>query len=232
MKPRAEGTIEFRRQQQQGRLLTKPSANQQLAAALARDFSQVSSGLDSIATARPTSNSPPRCSPCATPAQGGCRPCGTGNGRPGLLSAKPPPNVPADQVHRVVAYDRGFGERLIDVPSKCEHASATMALANAQEQQAELPHQANVNAAVTASAVVLGAVLITAGTVAAAEESRPVIVEAPPPIPVRTVCHEPGGRYGEAHHAVTRIWGARRPGPIVQLLLGTRTTSAFVRRKG
>jgi len=55
-----------------------------------------------------------------------------------------------------------------------------MAEASAEEQQAETQHQANLNAAATTTAIVLGAALIAAGSVTAAEASRPIIVPSPP----------------------------------------------------
>ena len=47
-----------------------------------------------------------------------------------------------------------FGERLIDIPPKCDQTSAAMAEADAEEQKAEAQHRANVNTAVTAAALV------------------------------------------------------------------------------
>lgn len=85
-----------------------------------------------------------------------------------------------------------FGERLIDIPPKCDQTSAAMAEADAEEQKAEAQHRANVNTAVTAAALVFaGAVILgsSAASVAAAEASRPVIIQEPAPAPSNCVYH-------------------------------------------
>lgn len=162
-------------------LAKPPVGKEQLAAAWAQEFSLVASGLDDIADSRTdeqfTAAVFEMCDPQrrqAAPQVGKFM-----NVMAGTLSAKPPPNVSNEEVQRLIVYCQTFGERLIDIPSKCDHASAAMAQAAADEQRAETQHQANVNAATTAVAVVLGATLIAAGSVAA-EASRPIIVQSPP----------------------------------------------------
>ncbi len=107
------------------------------------------------------------------------------------MAARIRANPPAKGPHWQNYFDT-FGERLINIPTECDHASATMAQAEAQEQ-AEIQHQANVNAAATVGAVVLGTAILAAGTVAAAEASRPIIVQSQPTVPTRRVCTDIGG---------------------------------------
>jgi hypothetical protein len=165
-----------------GFLAKPPVGKEQLAAAWAQEFSIVASGLDDIADSRTdeqfTAAVFEMCDPQrrqAAPQVGKFM-----NVMAGALSAKPPPNVSNEEVQQSITYCQTFGERLIGIPAKCEHASAAMAEASAEEQQAETEHQANLNAAATTTAIVLGAALITAGSVAAAEASRPIIVPSPP----------------------------------------------------
>jgi hypothetical protein len=80
----------------------------------------------------------------------------------------------------------------MDIPSKCDQASGAMAEADAEEQKAEADHRENVNTAVTAAALVFaGAVILgsSAASVAAAEASRPVIIQEPAPAPSNCVYH-------------------------------------------
>ena len=163
-------------------LAKPPVGKEQLAAAWAQEFSVVASGLDDIAGSQTdeqfTAAVFEMCDPQrrqAAPQVGKFM-----NVMAGAMSANPPPNVSNEEVKQLIAYCQTFGERLIDIPSRCDQASAAMAQAEADEQRAETEHQANVNAATTAVAVVLGATLIAAGTVAAAEASRPIIVQSPP----------------------------------------------------
>jgi len=70
-----------------------------------------------------------------------------------------------------------FGERLIDIFSKCQQASGAIAEANAEEQQAEAKHAANVNTALTAAALVLVGTALVASNVGAASATRPPVVQ-------------------------------------------------------
>jgi len=96
-------------------------------------------------------------------------------------------------LEHTATYMDTFGERLINIPSECDHANAAMAEANAEEQKAEAEHRENVNTAVTAAALVFaGAVILgsSAASVAAAEASRPVIIQEPAPAPSNCVYHD------------------------------------------
>lgn len=59
------------------------------------------------------------------------------------------------------AYFDTFGERLINIPSKCDHASAAMAEADAEEQKAEAEHRENVNTAEAAAALVFAGAVVS-----------------------------------------------------------------------
>jgi hypothetical protein len=83
------------------------------------------------------------------------------------------------QEQRTQAYNyfATLGERLIDIPSKCQQASGAIAEANAEEQQAEAKHAANVNTALTAAALVFVGTAIVASNVGAAAATRPTVVQ-------------------------------------------------------
>lgn len=157
-------------------------SQQQIAQAFAQDTAQISGGLDAIADSQTDEQFTDAVFAMCDPERKAAAPR-VGRVMIGLanaINAKPPTNVPLEEIQRTVSYFDTFGERLIGIPAKCEHASAAMAEASAEEQQAEAEHQANLNAAATTTAIVLGAALITAGSVAAAEASRPIIVQSPP----------------------------------------------------
>lgn len=163
-------------------VLKDPHSNAQLAALFDRYCAQLSSGLDAIADSQTDEQ-------FTAAVFGMCEPDRKdAASRVGLvmtslatrIRANPPPNVQQEEVQHWVNYFDTFGERLINIPTECDHARAAMAEADAQERQAEIQHQANVNAAATATAVVLGTALLAAGTVAAAEANRPIVVQSPP----------------------------------------------------
>ena len=70
------------------------------------------------------------------------------------MRAKPPANIPPEQSQQTADYFDTFGERMINIPTECDRAEAGMAEASAREQQAEVQHQANVNAAVNAAELI------------------------------------------------------------------------------
>jgi hypothetical protein len=84
------------------------------------------------------------------------------------------------QLEQMATYFDTFGERLVNIPSECDHASSAMAEASAEEQQAEVNHQANVNTATTAAALLFAGAVVLGSSVASAEASRPIIVQSPP----------------------------------------------------
>ena len=51
------------------------------------------------------------------------------------IIANPPAKVPPEEVQHWQNYFDTFGERLINIPTECDHASATMAQAEAQESK-------------------------------------------------------------------------------------------------
>lgn len=93
----------------------------------------------------------------------------------GAMRTNPPPKVPAEQLQQQIGYFETFGERLINIPSKCDQAKATMQQAQAQEQQAEAEHQVNVSRALNAAALAFAGAVIYTTAVSAAAASRPVV---------------------------------------------------------
>jgi hypothetical protein len=161
--------------------------NQQAAIAFAQDAVLISSGLDAIADSQTDEQFTHAVwSICYSE----CRLAAprVGNVLLGVAStararvAADPSN--AQVLEHTATYMDVFGERLIGIPSQCDQASAGMAEADAEEQKAEADHQANVNTAMSAAALVFaGAVILgtSAASVAAAEASRPVIIQEPAP---------------------------------------------------
>jgi hypothetical protein len=74
-------------------------------------------------------------------------------------------------------YFATFGQRLIDIPANCQQARGAIAEANAEEQQAEARHAANVNTALTAAAMVFVGTALVAGNVGASAATRPPVVQ-------------------------------------------------------
>jgi hypothetical protein len=160
----ATGTIgseqEVRTQARQGASVLKglsalvlkdPHASAQVSAAFGRDCAQLSSGLDAIADSQTdeqfTAAVFGMCAPQRRDAAARVGQLMTGMAA--RIRANPPPKVPLEEIQHWQNYFDTFGERLINIPTECDHASATMAQAEAQEQRAEIQHQANVNAAAT-----------------------------------------------------------------------------------
>ncbi|MFZ0890100.1 MAG: hypothetical protein WA005_16775 [Candidatus Binataceae bacterium] len=163
-------------------MFVKVAPNSQVAAGVGGDCAQLSSGLDAIADSQTdgqfTGSVFRMCDPPRKVAASRIGQLMTAMAS--LLRAKPPQNAPPQQVEQWARYFETFGGRLINIPSQCDAASGAMAQAREEERQAEIQHQANVNAAMTAATVILGTALVAAGTVAAAEASRPIIVQNPP----------------------------------------------------
>ncbi len=179
-------------------MLKNPQISSHVATAFQADCTQLSSGLDAIADSQSdeqfTAAVFSMCDPQRRAAASRVGQLMTGMAT--QIRAHPPANVPDAEVAHWENYFDTFGERLVNIPSQCDHASQAMAEADTQERKAEVEHQANVNAAMTATAVVLGTAILAAGAVAAAEASRPIIVQNPPPAPVGPVytnCTDYGG---------------------------------------
>ncbi|HUY20349.1 MAG TPA: hypothetical protein VNE82_08795 [Candidatus Binataceae bacterium] len=67
-----------------------------------------------------------------------------------------------------VALLTSFGNTLVSIPGRCDQAQAVIAEAETQEQEAEVEHQANVNRALTAAAMIFVGTVMAAGEVGAA----------------------------------------------------------------
>lgn len=98
-------------------------------------------------------------------------------GLAGGIQTKPPSNMSEQDRTQAALYFSTFGERLIDIPAKCDQAGQQLNEASAQEQQAEIKHTQNVNNALTAAAVVFMGTALVAGEVGAAAATRPPVVE-------------------------------------------------------
>jgi len=96
------------------------------------------------------------------------------------IRAKPPVNAPAQQVEQMSNYFDTFGERMINIPTECNRAQTGMAEAAAKEQEAEVQHQENVNAAINAAELIFAGAVVYGSTVSAAQASRPIVIQSPP----------------------------------------------------
>lgn len=92
-----------------------------------------------------------------------------------LQAGKLQPNATPQQRANAVAMLTAFGNTMISIPSRCDQANAQMAEASLEEQQAEVKHQANVNRAMTAAAVIFAGTAMVAGEVGAAAATRPPV---------------------------------------------------------
>jgi hypothetical protein len=156
-----------------------PKGNQQAVQLFTTDAAEVSAGLDAIADSQTddqfTASVFNMCDAqrrAAAPMVGHFL-VGVANG----IRAKPPGNVPPQQVEQQANYFSTFGERMINVPTQCDRAQAGMAEASAQEQQAEISHSKNVNNAMTAAAVVFAGTVLFASAVGSAAATRPPVTE-------------------------------------------------------
>ena len=156
--------------------------NPQLVALFTADSAQVSSGLDAIADSKTddqfTASVFNMCDAqrrAAAPRVGQVL-VGMANG----MRAKPPANIPPEQSQQTADYFDTFGERMINIPTECDRAEAGMAEASAREQQSEVQHQANVNAAVNAAELIFAGAVVYGSAVSAAEANRPIIIQSPP----------------------------------------------------
>jgi hypothetical protein len=154
-------------------------AQQPVAAAFANDPGEISSGLHAIAETHDdtqfTSAVFSMCQPVrreAAPRVGHALLIFAGG-----IQTSPPPNMGEQDRANAISYLSTFGERLIDVPAKCDQAGQQLTEASAQEQQAEITHAQNVDKALTAAAVVFMGTAMVAGEVGAAAATRPPVVQ-------------------------------------------------------
>jgi hypothetical protein len=156
-----------------------PAGNQQVAYAFARDAVEVSSGLQAIADSQTDAGFTSAVFAMCDPARKAASPR-VGQVMVGIAAGirnNPPPNVPPEQQRSAVNYFETFGGRLIDIPTKCEQASKAMADSSAQEQQAEVLHQVNVNRSLAAAALLFTGAVVFTSAVGAAAATRPPVVE-------------------------------------------------------
>jgi hypothetical protein len=156
-----------------------PAAQQQVVAAFANDAGEISSGLHAIAEthddAQFTNAVFAMCQPTrreAAPRVGHAL-----LGFAGGIQTNPPANMTEQDRVRAIQYFTTFGERLIDIPAKCDQAGQQLTEASAEEQQAEISHTQNVNNALTAAAVVFMGTALVAGEVGAAAATRPPVIQ-------------------------------------------------------
>jgi hypothetical protein len=156
-----------------------PKSQQQAALGFSRDTSEISSGLLAIADSKTdaefTSAVFSMCDPVrkdAAPRVGGAL-----LALAGAIQSKPSSNMTEEQRAQAYNYFATLGERLIDIPPKCQQASGAIAEANVEEQQAEAKHAANVNTALTAAALVFVGTALVASNVGAAAATRPPVVQ-------------------------------------------------------
>lgn len=156
-----------------------PKGQQQIALAFSRDTSEISSGLlaiaDSKTDAQFTNAVFAVCEPArreAAPRVGGALLALAGG-----IQSNPPANMTEEEQTQGYNYFATFGERLIDIPSKCQQASGAIAEANAEEQRAEAKHAANANTALTAAVLVFVGTALVASNVGAAAATRPPVVQ-------------------------------------------------------
>jgi hypothetical protein len=160
--------------------LSKPPAgNQQVASAFSHDALEVSSGLQAIAESQTdeafTNAVFGMCDSdrqAASPRVGRVM-----MGIAAAMRNHPPANMTLQQRQSAISYFETFGGRLINIPTECEQANKAMAEAGAQEQQAEAEHQANVNRALAAAAVLFAGAVVVTSAVGAAAATRPPATE-------------------------------------------------------
>ncbi len=148
-----------------------PGGDQQGAISFAEYSGEISAGLQAIADSRTDAGFTNAVFAMCDPARKDAAPR---VGRVMVAMAaglrnKPSSNLNPEQQQALSNSFETFGERLINIPGQCEQASKAMAEASAQENQAEAEHQANVNRALVAAAVVFAGVVMYSSAVA----SRP-----------------------------------------------------------
>ena len=156
-----------------------PGGNQQVAAAFYSDATQVSSGLQAIAQSQTdTGFTNAVFAMCAPDRETACPRVGhVMMGIAAGMRSNPPVNMTDEQRQSAINYFETFGGRLIDIPTKCAQANNAMTEASVQEQQAEAGHQANVNRALAAAAVLFTGAVVYASAVGAAAATRPPVTE-------------------------------------------------------
>ncbi|MBV8137744.1 MAG: hypothetical protein JO121_19265 [Deltaproteobacteria bacterium] len=156
-----------------------PGGNQQVAQAFADDVSEVSSGLQAIAESRTDAAFTNAVfGMCDASRQAACPRVGrVMMGIAAGIRTNPPSNLNPDQKQAAIQYFETFGGRLINIPTQCVQASKAMVAADTEEQQAEVAHQANVNRALTAAAIVFAGTVVYASAVGAAAATRPPVVQ-------------------------------------------------------
>jgi hypothetical protein len=156
-----------------------PRGQPQVALAFAHDAGQISSGLLAIADSKTDAEfatavfamcdqdrltAAPRIGEFLLALAGG-------------IQSNPPPNMTVEIRAQEYNYFATLGLRLTDIPSKCQQASGAIAQADAEEQQAEAKHTANVNTALTAAALLFVGTALVASNLGAAAATRPPVVQ-------------------------------------------------------
>jgi hypothetical protein len=155
-----------------------PNGNQQTALAIAHDAAEVSTGLQDIAASQTDAQFTNAVfGLCTTARKEACPRIGhLLLAIAGAVQSHPPlPDSSEQDKAQFVSYFQTFGQRLIAIPDKCEQASAAMAEASAEEQQAEAEHRENVNHALAISAVIFASTALAMGEVGAAAATRPPV---------------------------------------------------------
>jgi hypothetical protein len=159
-------------------------ANPQVVAAFTADMAEVSAGLDAIADSKTDEQFTASVFDMCDAQRRDAAPR-VGHALVGVateIRAKPPVNATPQQAEQMSNYFDTFGERMINVPTQCDRAQASMVAAAAQQQQAQAQHQANVNTAINAAELIFAGAVVYGTAVSAAEASRPIIVQSPPVI--------------------------------------------------
>ena len=156
-----------------------PAGKQQVASAFVSDAGEISSGLRAIADTHDDDQFTNAVFAMCQPVRRDAAPR-VGQVLLGLAEGsqtKPPPNMTEQDRAQAATYFSTFGERLIDIPAKCDRAGQQLNEASAEEQQAEINHTQNVNNTLTAAAVVFMGTALVAGEVGAAAATRPSVVQ-------------------------------------------------------
>jgi hypothetical protein len=156
-----------------------PAGSKQVASAFVNDAAEISSGLRAIADTHDDDQFTNAVFAMCQPVRREAAPR-VGHvllGLAGVIQTKPSPNMTDQSRAQAASYFSTFGERLIDIPAKCEQAGQQLDEASAQEQQAEIKHTQNVNNTLTAAAVVFMGTALVAGEVGAAAATRPPVVQ-------------------------------------------------------
>jgi hypothetical protein len=160
-------------------LKNPPAGNQQVASAFSSDAMEVSAGLQAIAESQTDPAFTNAVFAMCDPTREAACPR-VGHVMMGIAAGmrnNPPANMTDEQRLSAINYFETFGGRLIDIPTKCEQASAAMTQASGQEQQAEAEHQTNVNRTLAAAAVLFTGAVVFTSAVGAAAATRPPVTE-------------------------------------------------------